>query len=264
MRHARLLLVLLPIFAFGCTNALEKAYTPRELAKLLSDAGGWKMLPFPDSKYAPGSLIKVTEADGIRWIGAFGKCNIPAEFLTPVPGNIPPLDFKREAKFSASLAANLEGIKLGPEFSSVRNITLKIDEYGADAIDLLGLCVWQSKPENTTKIAPVCTQWLRSPDHYFENEAFRISRGKFTLYDQKGTKIKLTPSNVTKYLEIGADASYTVTTTGEVTFTTPHYLAIRKAIATEDHCFDVLGAASRPPKTADPLLDRLISTYPND
>jgi len=94
------MLCLFVVFAVGC-KTMRNVYSPEELIKIFRDAGGWTPLPFPDSKYRPGSIIKVTD-DGIRWIDDLTACRYPQTLPSQRVGN---LELVQSLTFKESLLA---------------------------------------------------------------------------------------------------------------------------------------------------------------
>ena len=258
----RCLLLLLIFGAFSCTPGATELYTPKELSKLLHDAGGWALLPFPDSKYEPGSIVRITPENGIRWIGSAQSCGISPEVLRPVPGDVPPLNLSKKTTFSGSLAVKYQGIEVGPEYAKVKNVVLKINKMTSSGIDLIKLSNWLNDPANHATFSATCTEYLTPADQYFQNEGLSISDGSFTLYDKDDKKLSLTAANLGQYFGGSLKASLSVETDGSVTFDKPYFLAIRTAHR-KGNVFETLGPSreTTPPSAGDQILVTLSEKY---
>lgn len=240
-------------------NEVTDVYTPSEWVTMLKQAGGWAPLPFPDSKYRPGSIIKVTDNEGIkeiRWIGHLEACKYPEEVLKVEKSYIPGITFKKGKDFGANAMINFRGISAGPAFDSVSKISLEVQDHGADAFRLINLKVWWEDPTNRKKVSSVCMDELKKPDYYLVTEAFRVSKGTYTLYDKTGAKIKLTAPKLGDLLQFQPDVKYEVTSEGKLVIDQPAYFAVRKAVRIGDD-FEVLGEQSKEPQTADTKIEKL-------
>ncbi len=246
----------------GCGPGMVEAYTPKELAALLDAAGGWHLLIIPDTKYEVGSEITITEAAGVRWIGRFSSCQVPAETIAPIPGHAPAMDYKKAIAFDGSAALNVSGISVGPEYSKVKTVAMKLDAYGTDAIDIQKLNLWLTDL-NHAPLPPACMAFFQTPRNYLVNEAFHISKGKFTLYDKDDKKISLSNETVGKYLG-SVRAGLSVTTDGSVEFSDGVYVLAVRIASYSSTGFTVLSGTQK--DHGDPeearTWQRVISGYP--
>ena len=251
--------VFVVVFLIGSCKDVTVVYTPQEWVEMLKKAGGWVPLPFPDSKYRPGAIIKVTEEEGIkgiRWIGHLESCNYPSEVLKVEKGYTPAIEFKKGKDFGAEATINFKGITAGPGFDKVSKVVLDVQDHGADAFKLIDLKVWWEKPNNRKKVSSVCMNELKKPNHYLITEALRVSKGAYTLYDKTGAKIKLTAPKLGDLLQFQPDVKYEVTSEGKLVIDQPAYFAVRMAVRVGDD-FEVLGEQTKQPETADAIIEKL-------
>lgn len=237
-------LSLLTAIAAGVLTACNSpgdVYNLAEWRDVLKGNGNWHMVQVPDSKLAPGSIVKITEQDGLRWIDSLDSCGVPRDLLVPKPvdaeeptlivlGASPSIQFKKKAEFNAEVMLNISGITAGPEFKNVHKVTLAIGENGGDAIRLLQLRQWIL--DNADKFKQVCLDELGKPDRYLVAESFRFSSATYALFDETGGKIELTLPQIGRILELDPSVGYTVTTEGNLQIGQPMYVAVRRAIST--------------------------------
>jgi len=251
--------VFVVVFLLASCKEVTDVYTPREWVEMLKKAGGWVPLPFPDSKYRPGAIIKVTEEEGIkgiRWIGHLESCRYTEEVLKVEKSYIPGIKFTKGKDFGANVMINFKGISAGPAFDKVSKVILEVQDHGADAFKLIGLKVWWENPNNRKKVSAVCTDELKKPNHYLVTEAFRVSKGTYTLYDKTGAKIKLTAPKLGDLLQFQPDVKYEVTSDGKLVIDQPAYFAVRMAVRVGGD-FEVLGEQTKQPETADATIEKL-------
>lgn len=246
------------ICAAGCSLFNKGAssgdvYTPEEWRNLFKSIG-FTPLPFPDSKYIPGAIIKVTD-DGIRWIDDLSSCRYPlSEF--ELKSHIPNITFTKSWEFSASAVINIQGITAGPSFERISKVRMEITDHGADAFRLIKLKVWMEDPDNREKVSQACMDELLQPDTYLVNEAFRISKGKYTLFDKSGNAIKIDAPSIGTLLQLQTGLKHEVTTEGSLVIEQPVYLAIRKAVRIGDG-FQILKSPEGKENIADVKIEKL-------
>lgn len=237
----------------GCKE-VKDIYSPKEWRDLFKDAGGWTPLPFPDSKYKPGSIIKVGD-DGVRWIDHLDACRYPTEVLE-MESYVPSITFTKKWEFGASAIINFKGITVGPDFKRISKIRMEVIDQGADAFRILKLKVWMEIPANREKVSQICTDELSKPDRYLVTEAFRVSKGRYVLYDKNGVAIKIETPILRDLLQFQPDVKYEVMSDGSLVIEQTAYLAIRKAVQVGED-FEVLGSYEGEPKTADTKIEKL-------
>lgn len=252
-------LCLFVVFVTGCKTigrgiSSEEVYSAEELIEILAKAGGWTPLPFPDSKYRPGAIIRVAD-DGIRWIDDLTACRYPlSEFEEK--SYIPNITFTKKCEYGARAVINFLGITAGPNFERISKVRLEITDHGADVFRLLKFKVWMEDPDNRGKISQACMDELLKPDTYLITEAFRVSKGKYALYDKSGAEIKIETPVLGSLLQFQPDVKYEVTSDGSLMIEHPAYFAIRRAVRVGDN-FQTLKLPGGESDTADAKIEKL-------
>lgn len=235
-------LLLVPIlFSLGC-NGVDKpadAYRLGEWVEVFKGNGNWHVVRVPDSKLVPGSIVKITEAEGLSWIDSLESCGVPQALLRAgasggsddrlvARGASPKMNFTKQTEFGAEAMVNIAGVKAGPEFGNVNRISLKIGDNGGDALRLIAFQEWVRR--NETQFARACVEELAKPDRYLVAESFRISSATYTFYDSTSAKIKLTLPQIGKLVQFEPNVKYAVTPEGDLTIDQDVYVAIRRAV----------------------------------
>lgn len=247
---------LLVLALVGCEPDAGDIYSPEAWRKLFED-NGWVPLPFPESKYVPGTIVKIDpKADpenGIRYVDHLKSCGYPAEVLAPEVGKIPAISFTKAREIGADALLNIQGIEAGPEFEKVARARLTVSDHSADALRLIALQIYEeTHPDGAWR---TCKAALQKPGYYLINEAFRVSKGRYTLYDQSGGKLKLNVAELGRLIKFAPDVSYQVTGEGELEIASPVTFAVRRAVSTMAG-FDVLGTPGAA-ETGDAAIDAL-------
>ena len=242
--------ILLIVFVAVRCKQPGDVYSPKEWRDLFAKAGGWTPLPFPDSKYRPGSIIKVME-DDIRWIDDLEACRYPLDEFEK-KSYIPSITFTKQWEFNGSAVINFKGIKAGPKFDQVSKVRMEVIDHGADAFGLMRLKVWMEDQKNREKVSQACMDQLLKPDYYLITEAFRVSKAKYTLYDKSGVAIKIETPVLKDLLQFQPEVKYEVTSEGSLVVEQPVYFAVRKAVRVGQD-FDTKG----PAEEADATIERL-------
>jgi hypothetical protein len=230
--------ILLVVYITRDSGQTKDLYSPQEWRDLLAKAGGWTPLPFPDSKFRPGSIIKVME-DGIRWIDDLEACRFPLEEFGK-ESYIPSITFTKKWEFEGGAILNFQGVQAGPKFGQVAKVRMEVKDHGADVFRVLKLRVWMENPDNREKVSRLCMDQLLKPDYYLITEAFRVSKAKYTLHDRAGTAIKIEAPALKEILQIQPDLKYELTGDGALIIEKPAYFAVRKTIRVGDD-FDARG-----------------------
>ena len=249
------LLCLFMVFVPGCPSGgkIGPILQPPEWEDFFEEIG-FTPLPFPDSKYQPGSIVKVTD-EKIEWIDDLTSCRYPlSEFQ--VKSHVPAFTFTKKGEFGASAIINIKGITAGPSFDRISKVRLEITDHGADALRIIKLKVWMEDPDNIGKVSKACIDELLKPDRYLITEAFRVSSGKYTLYDKKDTAIKIETPALGSLLKFQPDIKYEVTSDGSLVIEQPVYLAIRKAVRIGED-FQTLKRPGEESETADAKIRKL-------
>jgi hypothetical protein len=237
----------------GCPNAGD-IYTPKELVKVLKK-DGWAPLLIPDSKYLPGTIIKVTD-DGIRWVSQLETCRYPAEALGIKKGHVPNITFTKATQWDANAIVNIKGITAGPGFDRISKVDLTIKDQRAEALDILKLKIWSEVPANRAKVSSACMQELEKPDYFLVTEVFRVSEGVYTLYDKSGAAIEISTPVLGDLLKFEPNVKYSIEANGSLVIDQPTTFAVRR-VARVGNDFEVLSRAVAGPETADAKIESL-------
>src|SRR5690349_13925461 len=98
-------------------------------------ASTWIRMPYPDSKFEPGSVVVIRDRDA-RWIGHIRDCGVPPDLLIPVTGDIGDFTSKVNRSYTAQALLKIGGVEAGPEFSRIRTVELVQNEMSADSLSL--------------------------------------------------------------------------------------------------------------------------------
>lgn len=233
-------LVLVTLAAIYFYKPAKNLFSLPELLEVVEAGGGWVPLPMADSKMQPGSVIHLNADTGLRFLGYLGSCRVPGEVLEPVRGSAGKITFDKEIAYDADALLELEGVSAGPRFEKVKGVSFSVEDFGADAVDLLKLMIWLTDPDNADRVPAFCQEWLKQEDIYLISEAFRVSRGSYRLRDENGAELSLEDSGMLSgILKLDAAAKAKWTSAGLLEITEPVYIAIRKVRKLEDR-FEVL------------------------
>jgi hypothetical protein len=219
----------LSLLLSGCSGSgnISDAYTHNELQKLLANTG-FTLLPVPDTKIKPGTVVAVTnDADGkprLRYFGDFKSCNVPEAAFGLVSGSSPPVNFTKYLDLNIDLSVGFKGITIGPEYKHVKKVVLKVEKSGGDAIDLIKLNNYLSSPVAAARLTGWCKEHLSDPTLYVVSEAFRV-RGRYDLYDSDGVKIAL-KGPVNPVVSVDASASGASIVEGGISYDQDYYIAV--------------------------------------
>jgi hypothetical protein len=253
MRWHSCFLIFIAAIQLGCGGAGDLA-KPSEIGEILLVKDGWIMLPLPDSKYLPGSVITASEESGVRYLGHLKSCAVPSDILKPEKGSAPKIIFTKNKSFDAKATLVFKGISAGPEFGTIKNTKLTIDEHSMDALDLIRISVWLTEPDNKKRIPQVCFEWLGKPNTFVVNEAYVIKKGKYSLYDQKGGKIKLSADSFLKlFVTAGGETNISSTQDGDMEFTQEVTLAVRR-VKRIGNSFQTLSPGSEVDLSGDDII----------
>jgi len=242
----------------GC--AIAQAPFQQQSIREFLDANGWISLSIPDSKMAPGAVIKVTQKNDavplsydVRWLGDFRNCGVTDKDLGLVRGKYPAVGIGKDLAVKASLVANLIA-KFGgsAEVEKANNAVLRIEDAGGDAIDLLAFSLWFAQPGNPQKMPAACAAFLAQPDIYIVSEAFRISKGSYSIVDKNGAKLGISVPVPSQTIEAGLSGS--IGSSGELIVAGDLYFGVRRVKQLAPGSFATLGADPQSVPEADNML----------
>src|SRR5262249_36376278 len=129
-----------------------------------------------------------------------------------------------------------------PGFTDVKKVSLRIESARTEVIDSIKLYDWLIL--NAKQMSKACQEYILAKDVYLIREAYRVDRATYTLRDENGVKLKLTGEKLKALLKLGADLNYKINDDGDLTISTPVYIAIRNFVFT--------GLTERPDALGDP------------
>lgn len=170
-------------------------FQPVPLKQFLEE-NGWVSLPLPDKRMGPGSVIKVTNREGVatmQWLGDLRRCGIADREFRYVRGRYSAIgigeSFGIKPSIAAGFIAKLEGTA---EFEKAGGAIMQIEASGGDAVDFEALANWLAKSGAARRMPQVCNNFFVQEDIYLVSEAFRISKASYGLVDKNGAKLKVT------------------------------------------------------------------------
>jgi len=245
----------------GTTGSLP--LVSEELALPLRNAG-WTYVDMPRQLLGAGSIVSVTDVDGIRFRGRIGDC-VPPEALEVTEG---PVAIK--GLFSSSKSLSLDAflgfhsIKIGPKLQSIRTVKLKIGKADEVALNEIKLMQWLNNNKNN--LSPLCIRYLKGHDGneqqklqggiYILMNVLRVTGYSYTFEDGKGGSIDIRPGHLGEFVEFEAGAKADLKDGGTIEIEEPVYIAFKKANVIN---FDrPLGAATAKIDTAEEIMKRRI------
>jgi hypothetical protein len=187
------------------------------------------MLPLPDSRVGPGTIVQLSDAAGVDYLGEFTDCGVPQTAIETVSGALPNFDLSTGVDFSAKVLVTYQGVSVGPEYDKLSTAKLQVQQWAAPALKRLKLSIWLADPTNLARVSPTCREWVNRPEVYLISEALQITQGTYELKDSSGAKIDAKiPEEIARYVNIGANAELKKTADGKTIFSVPTTLAVRK------------------------------------
>jgi len=197
----------------------------------------WVVLPFPDSRMTPGSVISVKK-NQVAWESDLRSCGAPESVMKTNVSDSGKLEMKGEAEYGANAAISIKGIEAGPDFKKVKKTQLRQDSHGPEGLDRIALGEWFNNP--ATKLSKTCTDFLNEKDVFIVQESYKVSKGAYTLFDEGNKKLELKGLNL-GILKISGGASAKTTADGSLEFDMPVYTAIRRVKRFSDGSLKTLG-----------------------
>jgi hypothetical protein len=206
----------------------------------------WIPLPEPDSRFGPGAVFTFKPGSDPRWQGTLQDCGMPSDLTKAVEAQSGELEFNTSSDYGASAVLKLDGVTAGPQFSKVKSATLELERHGPSALNMVKLRVWLNDPDNRDKIPQVCKDLLNRADVYIVQEAYEVSKGKYTLKSEASGKVAVDGLKA-GVLSLAPDAHTTIGSDGSLTFDETLYTAVRRLVYANGG-WDSLG---RPGSAAD-------------
>jgi hypothetical protein len=222
-------IALLLAFSTGCPHQDPQAVLNPDPMFRFYLAHQWIPLPEPDSRFGPGAVFTFSPGSDPRWQGTLQDCGLPDELTKPVDAESGQLQFDAASDYGAKAGLSLKGVSAGPEFSKVKNSTLELDRHGPSSLNMVRLRLWLNDPENRNKIPQGCKDLLNRADTYIVQEAYEVSKGKYTL--TSGTSAKVSADDLKLgVLSLAPDAHAAVESDGSLVFDQTLYTAVRRLV----------------------------------
>lgn len=210
----------------SCASHTEKLLRGGELAKALP-ALGWIPVDLPRELLGPGSIVSISDVDGIRYRGSLSTCLQEdaikiRTFRAALPNSTKKVNLtaKGFVKFNTVL-------KLQPDFNKVENATLNIGKVNEVVLDEILLT--KSLKSAMENFDSVCRDYFLAPNVYIITSALQVSDYTYTLFDKNNIKIDLSLDKLKNYVDFGANAKYDVTAEGSIKTKEPLYIAFKTA-----------------------------------
>ena len=197
----------------------------------------WVVLPFPDSRITPGSIVSIKKSQ-VAWESDLKSCGAPKDVLAVNSSNSGKVTLNGAGEYGANAVIALKGVEIGPDFKRVKKTTLTADQHGPEGLDRIVLGTWFNDP--ATKLSKECSDFLSAKDVFIVQEAYRVSKGTYTLLGDNNAKLELKGLNL-GILKLSASASAKTTTDGSLAFEQPVYTAIRRLKRFSDGSLKTLG-----------------------
>lgn len=219
-------LLVAALAACSCKTTSEM---PRnDLVNTLKDAG-WTPLALPDSSYQPGTIVKIdSQTKTVDYLGTLNPalCNIPPQYLNAKPASSGQIFTQESYAAGIGLAAAIKGVSVSAGAGANIISFIKIDDQGAQNLDVATLSMWLSGNRNTVNQS--CLQWLQQPDIYLINRAFAINKGIVGFKQQAGGDLEaVSPQIIKQIVNVGANAGASWNANGELVINQPTFIAIR-------------------------------------
>jgi hypothetical protein len=199
----------------------------------------WIPLPMPDSRIGPGAIVSIKKGE-VAWESSLDKCGAPPEVMTAVASNDTSVASSAEGEYGANAALKIAGVTLGPDFKKVKKTSLKLEGHHAVGLDRITLGEWLNKPGMV--LSPVCKQLLTQKGIFIVQEAYQVSQGKMTLYDEKNAKLSLAGLS-TPIIKLDGGAASTKISNDAIEFSTSMFTAIRRVQLLNDGSLKTMGTA---------------------
>jgi hypothetical protein len=203
---------------------------------------GWTYSDPPRGILGPGSIVTVTQANGIKYRSALSTCISDPDILKIKEGPIAITGtISGSASFDISLLASYEAISVGPDFNKLKNFSLTIKTATEQALDSFKVKDWIAT--NRGALSSSCAdallgkpgEKLDSVGGYFVlTDVLKVTGYKYTFHDETGAKISLSPANLSKYFTLSASSTYKATGDGDLEVSDGDlYIAFQQDVSTK-------------------------------
>lgn len=240
-----LLYLFLCMVLVGCGSTKDLT-NPKPLRNLCEEWGGVPLV-IPDSRFEPGSIIRVEKNGKPSLIDDLRSCPVPQKVLILNTSKPFSVNTKKTVDVSAGAVLVFEkGIEAGPEFSKVSTTKLDVSDVDAQSLKLILLMAYLER----NRLSSICDTYLKKPDHFVVTETLRVAGAKYELIDKAGVGIKLDASNVSKFVKASVSGKVSADVDGSLVVKAPAVVCIKRAVWLGGS-FDVLAAPTSSENSAD-------------
>lgn len=218
------------LFMDACESNSTDSLVRNDLTKALEKAN-WIPLAFPDSSFAPGSVVTIEPGDKqkkVKYLGTLNAelCNIPSKYLQESTAYSPALSTQTQYVAGIGLAAAIYGVTVDANATGNWLSYMKIDDQGAHNLDAFSLITWIAGNKN--QINAECLKKLQAPNAYLINRAFAINKAIISFKDAAGANVAATaPQLLKKVIGVSADANAAWNENGELEISKPTFVAVQ-------------------------------------
>ena len=231
----------------GCKP--DRLVDPLELCDSLNKTG-WFCLELPEAKYGPGTVISVSDANSVAYLGHLEDCRIPFAEIVGVSDAASISEYKskasRSGELSVKLAAQSIGATLGPEASSIARSQVTVQAFTTDSMSMIKLQIFL----DNNNVPRACDEWFDRDDTYIVNDALKIGAGSVEFFDKDEIKLSATYPGIEDILDAEGSGELAWTDEGEVSISNPVVYAIKRVQRVEGSWQTMLSD----PKYADERL----------
>ncbi len=217
---AGLLLIGVSFLGYSCRSV---NVNPAPLVRTL-EGKGWTYVDFPRELLGAGSIVSISDSQGIRYRGDINDC-VPKEAIVKRTGRAG-IDGIYNQEFTMSVQAFLgyHSVKIGGDVNKISKVGLMLQDAEEVALSEPKLREWLAA--NHSRLSEVCLGYLlrKTP---LDNDSIEVpiailvdvlgvKKYSYTFYDRSGGKITLTPAVLKDYFSFSSDG--TITSDGKLEF----------------------------------------------
>lgn len=210
----------------SCAGTIGTLMSGGDLAKELQKRG-WTPVDFPREILGPGSIVSITDTEGIRFRGRVESC---------LPRGLLKVERKAAALPSETKNTNLGAqaflkfnkiAKLHPGFNEIRRVVLTIgttEEVFVEEILLTRLFM-----EHAKNFDQVCRNYFLQPSIHIITSALQVNDYSYTFYQKSDITLELSLERLKNLFDLGADVKYEILRDGSLKIKEPLFIAFRTA-----------------------------------
>lgn len=241
-----LFFVFMGTFLSACGGGISTpSLFPKKLLVELRE-GGWQFPETPREILGPGSIVSITDYDGIRFRGHVKDC-IPEVKGDEAEKNgyqvIGPKgtgmngQLSKSYEMSAGVMLGFHKINFGPKYSTVGKIVLEMGNVQEEAVNEVKLFQWLER--NFGALSGTCRRYLlgHNPQDAedLKNKIFiiintlRTIEYKYRFFDKSGVEIKFSEIPVNSILTLSGEGALKQTSESALSGNTPLYIGFKTA-----------------------------------